>query len=203
MVRHDLRPWTANEPNVETAATIVESNTPLENHPVALTLGEFNQMVDENASALYRTAYRLVGDPHEAEDVVQETFRSAWRGRDRFEQGRSDRAWLVKILRCRVADYWRKSRPKTVAKNDPRLDLSQDAEDPFRDELSDEMQKALETLSDDLRETLVLVVVAGQTHQEAADELGVPLGTVLSRVSRARTKLRKYFSELAAGVGEV
>jgi RNA polymerase sigma-70 factor (ECF subfamily) len=61
-----------------------------------------------------------------------------------------------------------------------------------RDELSDEMQQALGRLPHELRETLLLVVVTELTHQEAADLLGIPLGTVLSRVNRARRWLREY-----------
>ena len=61
------------------------------------------------------------------------------------------------------------------------------------EEFTDEMQSALSELSSELRESLLMVVVGELTHQEAADVLGVPLGTVLSRVSRARLRLRKHF----------
>jgi len=66
------------------------------------------------------------------------------------------------------------------------------ADDPFAQEFTDEVQAALLRLPEELRESLLLVVVGELTHQEAADLLGVPLGTVLSRVSRARTRLREY-----------
>ena len=65
---------------------------------------------------------------------------------------------------------------------------------PDRDELTNEMQRALDRLPPELKETLLLVVVAELTHQEASDLLGVPLGTVLSRVSRARNRLREYLT---------
>jgi RNA polymerase sigma-70 factor (ECF subfamily) len=67
--------------------------------------------------------------------------------------------------------------------------------DPFHDELSTAMQRALDRLPAELRETLLLVVVGELTHQEAADLLGVPLGTVLSRVSRGRSRLREFLLE--------
>ena len=67
---------------------------------------------------------------------------------------------------------------------DPRLEIETPPDDPYRDELTDEMQRALARLPVELRETLILVVVAELTHQEACEMLGVPLGTVLSRVSR-------------------
>ncbi len=78
--------------------------------------------------------------------------------------------------------------------DDQRLEIELPANDPCRDELTDEMQQALERLPVELKETLILVVVAELTHQEASEMLGVPLGTVLSRVSRARNRLREYLA---------
>jgi RNA polymerase sigma-70 factor, ECF subfamily len=142
----------------------------------------------------------MVGDRHEAEDLVQDTFRSAWKSRELFRPGHGERAWLVAILRRRVVDHWRSPKAPTLLSGDQPLDVGQPAEDPLRDQFSDEMQQALGRLPDDLRETLLLVVVAELTHQEAAELLEVPLGTVLSRVSRARKRLREYL--LAAGTSK-
>jgi len=157
-----------------------------------LSLADFNRMVAEHGAAMYRMAYRMVGDRHEAEDIVQETFRSAWKSRRLFRPGGGERAWLTSILRRRVADHWRKPRPPTALTGNTNIETGALGEDPLRNEFTDEMQTALHRLPDDLRETLLLVVVAELTHQEAADELGVPLGTVLSRVSRARKRLREF-----------
>jgi RNA polymerase sigma-70 factor (ECF subfamily) len=154
-------------------------------------------LVEEHGSALYRMAYRMMGDQHEAEDMVQETFRSVWKSRSRYDPERGSRAWLVSILRRRLIDRWRKRRPPSVLAEDAPAEIGVPGDDPFRDEFSDEMQAALDRLPDELRETLLMVVVGELTHQEAADELGVPLGTVLSRVSRARTRLREYLLEYA------
>jgi len=162
---------------------------------LALTRAQFDTLVDDHGPALYRTAYRLTGDVHEAEDMVQEAFRSAWKSRRNYEEGRGDRAWLVSILRRRVIDRLRKKKPPLAI--DPSLQEQQQSvepHDPFADQYSDEMQRALARLSDDLRESLLLVVVGELTHQEVADELGIPLGTVLSRVSRARTRLREFLT---------
>jgi RNA polymerase sigma-70 factor (ECF subfamily) len=161
---------------------------------VALTIAEFNGMVADHGPAMYRLAYRLVGDRHEAEDLVQEAFRSAWKSRNLFHPDGSSRAWLSSILRRRVADHWRRPRPPALVADDQRLETELAAEDPCRDELTDEMQHALDRLPAELKETLILVVVAELTHQEAAEVLGVPLGTVLSRVSRARNRLREYLT---------
>ena len=159
---------------------------------MALSLAEFNGMVVDHGPALYRLAYRLVGDRHEAEDLVQEAFRSAWKSRELFRAEGGSRAWLAAILRRRVADHWRRPRPPTSGGNSYAMDVEIAGEDPCRDDFTDEMQQALSRLPQDLRETLLLVVVAELTHQEAADLLDVPLGTVLSRVSRARKRLRDY-----------
>jgi RNA polymerase sigma-70 factor (ECF subfamily) len=159
---------------------------------LALTQALFNTLVEDHGPALYRMAYRMVGDRHEAEDVVQEAYRSAWRSRDRYEPGRGDRAWLASILRRRVVDRWRRRRPPVVLSGSSCVEASVPAEDPLANELSDEMQGALNRLPTELRETLLLVVVGELTHQEVADMLGIPLGTVLSRVSRARRRLREY-----------
>jgi RNA polymerase sigma-70 factor (ECF subfamily) len=153
---------------------------------------EFNGMVEEHGPALYRLAYRLIGDRHEAEDLVQEAFRSAWRSRETFRPDGGRRAWLAAILRRRAADHWRQNRPPRTLGNDPGGDVEAAPEDPCRDEFTDEIQRALDRLPQDLRETLLLVVVAELTHQEACEMLDVPLGTVLSRVSRARKRLREY-----------
>ena len=159
---------------------------------MALTQAEFNRLVEEHGPALYRIAYRMLGDSHEAEDVVQEAFRSAWKSRSRYDPGRGDRAWLAAILRRRVIDLWRRHRPPATLSGDYTPELGVPAEDPFEQEFTDEVQAALMRLPEELRETLLLVVVGELTHQEVANLLDVPLGTVLSRVSRARTRLRGY-----------
>ena len=159
---------------------------------LALTLAEFNRMVTDHGPTMYRMAFRLVGDRHEAEDLTQEAFRSAWKSKKLFQSGRGERAWLASILRRRVADHWRRPRPPTVLAGNQDIEIGYQGEDPLRDDFTDEMQRALECLPDELRETLLLVVVGELTHQEAADLLRIPLGTVLSRVNRARKRLREH-----------
>ncbi|MGB6045450.1 MAG: RNA polymerase sigma factor [Pirellulales bacterium] len=166
---------------------------------MALNQAQFQRMVTEHGPALYRTAYRFVGDVQEAEDLVQETYRSAWKSRHRFETGRGARAWLIAILRRRTIDRWRRRPQPKVIGNGELPDVSVPPDDFLADEYSDEMQRALSKLSHDLRETLLLVVVGELTHQETANLLEVPLGTILSRVSRARQQLRKT---LLAAVSE-
>ncbi|TWT86818.1 ECF RNA polymerase sigma factor SigR [Pseudobythopirellula maris] len=136
-----------------------------------------------------------MGDSHDAEEMVQETLRSAWTSRDRFDSDRGERAWLASILRRRVVDRWRRigRRPPTQP-GDHVFDVAIDGDDPLANDYSDEMQRALAQLPEEMREALLLVVVGELTHQEAADVMGAPLGTILSRVSRARQRLRQYFT---------
>lgn len=157
---------------------------------MALSPADFNHWVTEHGPALYRMAYRMVGDRHEAEDIVQDAFRSAWKSRRLFDANRGERAWLASILRRRVVDRWRRGSHLSVVAGDAPLEISVPGDDPLAADYTDEMQHALSVLPRELREALLLVVVAELTHQETADLLGVPLGTVLSRVSRARGKLR-------------
>ncbi len=163
-----------------------------------LSQSEFNQLVADHGPALYRTAFRLIGDRHEAEDIVQETYRSAWKSRQGFKSGLGDRAWLTSILRRRVVDRWRKRPLPNVVGGDATQDVEVEPTDPLANDYTDEMQQALNRLPDELKESLLLVVVGELTHQEVADLLGVPLGTVLSRVSRARQRLREYWLSAAS-----
>jgi len=163
---------------------------------LALSQTEFNELVDAHGAVLYRMAYRLTGDRHEAEDVVQETFRSAWSSRRLYQPGRGGRAWLVAILRRRAADRWR-ARPRNVVYGDLSLETNAAAGQRAEQGYTDEVQRALQKLPDVLREALLLVVVGELTHQEAAEVLEVPLGTVLSRVSRARSRMRQYLLSAA------
>ncbi len=160
---------------------------------MALSQASFDQLVAEHGSALYRIAYRMIGDRQEAEDIVQETYRSAWTSRRGYQSGHSQRAWLASILRRRVVDRWRRHRMPTPLGGDFTVDVEVEGADPTAQGFTDEMQHALNRLPMELRESLLLVVVAELTHQEVADVLKVPLGTVLSRVSRARTRLREYW----------
>lgn len=160
---------------------------------MSLSQAEFNALVADHGPALYRMAYRMVGNRHEAEDVVQEAYRSAWKSRASYRPGLGARAWLASILRRRVIDRWRRKSLPSVVGGDYTLDVEVEGTDPLANDYTDEMQHALGRLPNELREALLFVVVAELTHQETADLLGIPLGTVLSRVSRARQRLREYW----------
>lgn len=168
---------------------------------MSLSMARFNALVEDHGVAMFRMAYRMVGDRHEAEDMVQETFRSAWKSREAYEPGRGDRAWLASILRRRIVDRWRRGNTQPALSVLDASDRSVLGDDPLADDYTDEMQHALGMLPDELRETLLLVVVGELTHQEVADLLDLPLGTVLSRVSRARKRLREILMSIKTSNG--
>lgn len=114
-----------------------------------------------------------------------------WKSRERYEPERGDRAWLLSILRRRAVDRWRKRDSTERTGGDELERLAVRGTDPLENQYTDEVQHALDGLHVDLRETLLLVVVGELTHQETADLLDIPIGTVLSRVSRARRQLRE------------
>lgn len=152
----------------------------------------FGKWVSENHASLFRTARRMVGDAHLAEDLVQETFRSAWTGRRLFDESREDKSWLFTILRRRVADHWR---GKKLEASYEVVERAVNEEDPFAKEIPHRMQSALNALPSGMKDAFLLIAVDELTHREASERLGVPIGTVLSRFSRARERMRKILSE--------
>lgn len=143
-------------------------------------------LVRAHAADLYRYAVRLTGDTDFAEDVVQETFQEAWRGLAGLRSPEAGRAWLFQIMRNRHAHGVRAAsrRPAPSSGID---ELSQTCGDaPDRSAL----QRALDDLDARFKTPFLMVFLEGLTCQETADALGIPLGTVLSRVHRARAALR-------------
>ena len=157
----------------------------------------YEQWVREHARDLYRFGLRLCGDADTAEDLVQETFYHAWRGRGSLRSREKARAWLFQILRHRYARWARLGRPPMTA---APADLDQRAETPKPgpgEALADRetLQEALDALDDRFRMPLLMVFVQGLTCRQTADQLDLPLGTVLSRIHRARRQLRRALSQ--------
>ena len=135
----------------------------------------FESLVQNEAAGLYRLAYRLCGDRDGAEDLVQESYVEAWRSIETLRDARAARAWLSRILRHRFAHSLRRRARRPMWSTLER---------------EDEIQQQLNRLPADERELLLLVYLSGMSCREAADELGLPLGTVLSKLHRARAKIR-------------
>jgi len=155
-----------------------------------------------SVDSLYRTALRLTRVPADAEDLVQETYLKAFRAADRFEPGTNLRAWLFTILhntaRNRARDRAREgvtvdSEVVDQAADAPSYGLSAPVETPeallMRDTLTPELQAAVDELPDAFREAVWLRDVEEFSYAEIADMLNIPVGTVMSRISRGRRML--------------
>jgi RNA polymerase sigma-70 factor (ECF subfamily) len=103
--------------------------------PSSTDAERFDSWVREHVAVLYKVAYRLVGSPHDAEDVVQDTFRSAWTSRQLYDSARSERAWLLAILRRRAADHWRSREPRHQVLDVDPAGLERAGSDPFAGEV--------------------------------------------------------------------
>ncbi|WP_327089121.1 RNA polymerase sigma factor [Nonomuraea sp. NBC_01738] len=165
----------------------------------------FGGLFDEFARAVYNHAYRLTGDWSVAEDVVSLTFLEAWRLRGRIDpEGGSLRPWLLGVATNVARNVRRAARRHAEAMTRaPRAEPVADFADEVVGRIADaERVTAVSRAFDGLRkaeqDVLSLCVGAGLDYAEAAEALGIPVGTVRSRLSRARKKL-----ELAAGPRQV
>lgn len=156
----------------------------------------YDRLVNEHAAELYRFAVRLCGRRDVAEDLLQETFYEAWKSITSLRDPSRSRAWIYQILR-HCYSHWRR---KTSSRSQETVSLQDWDASPAEilewgsPSLGEEemLQKALERLHESYRETFLMVYLAGFTCQEAAQVLKIPLGTVLSRIHRARMFLRQF-----------
>ena len=147
---------------------------------------EFGEVILVQSGSLLRFARRLTADPAAAEDLVQEALMRAWRGFDQFRGGTNARAWLFRILLNTFYGQGRKGRLTLVP-----LDET-DKAGAFGSNASFEITDALAKLPVDQRTVLMLGAVEGFTCREMSEMLQIPMGTVMSRLSRARQAMRSY-----------
>ena len=166
-------------------------------------LSAFNQIVERYQSQVYNLAARILGDRTAAQDVAQDAFISAHKALAGFRGG-SLRAWLMRITSNRSKDYIRASRRRPEQSLDqsmlnPSFSLPSRGPSPEQEvigrELQAEIQRGILMLPEDQRATLVLVDVQGMSYAEAAEATGASLGTVKSRLSRARAAIRDFMLE--------
>ncbi len=160
------------------------------------------------ADALYNLARHLSGNAAEAEDLVQETYVHALRSWDQFAPGTDLRAWLFRILRNAFLSRHRRTRrdptegghDADAEGGDPAVAdrwLRDDFElDRMRHLVAEEIEEALASLSEDAR-TVILLDLAGLTEAEVASVMGCAIGTVKSRLARARAALRERLADYA------
>src|SRR6478735_3137147 len=156
--------------------------------------------------SLYRAALRLTRRPADAEDLVQETYLKAFRAADRFEPGTNLRAWLFTILHNTARNRARDRSRDTVtvdsevvdqAAETPQFATAGRVDDPetllLRNTMTPELKAAVDELPDAFRQAVWLRDVEEFSYAEIAEMLNIPLGTVMSRISRGR---RMLFSRL-------
>jgi RNA polymerase sigma-70 factor, ECF subfamily len=156
------------------------------------------QLVAEHHQAVYRYAYRLTGSVQDAEDLTQQVFLASQRHLGSLRNMNSARSWLFAILRnCFLKDRQRR-RPVLAADVSVSMDLVP-ATHP-RDEIdSDRLQDALNRLPDTSRLVVAMFYFEECSYREIADRLEMPLGTVMSRLARARDYLRSILFEPEEG----
>ncbi len=152
---------------------------------------------------IYRTASRLVGDSGKAEDVVQDVYLLAWKSFDRFEPGTNCRAWLFKILIHSAHHYRRKwLNLRMIRESEEVLEQAAAAPPPVAPGITDEdMLAALAEIPQEFRAVVLLADVEEFSYKETAGILNVPIGTVMSRLSRGRRMLRERLAEVARSYG--
>lgn len=157
----------------------------------------WEEVAREHGRFMYTVAYRLAGNDEDAQDLVQESLIRVRRGLERYEPG-SLEGWLARIVTNVFLDEVRRRRrrPTDALPDDPERVLpTSPAADEVSTGLSDEIQAALAALPEEFRVPVVLCDVADQSYEQIAASLGVPVGTVRSRLHRGRRMLRAMLSE--------
>jgi len=152
---------------------------------------------------IFRTATRVLGDRGRAEDVVQEVYLQAWKSFNRFESGTNCRAWLFKILFHCVHHHRRKwFRFPLLKESEEFVEANLTYVEPVPEHITDEdFLAALDRVPTDFRAVILLVDVEEFAYREAAQILGIPIGTVMSRLSRGRKILREELAQFADAYG--
>ncbi|HLT19037.1 MAG TPA: sigma-70 family RNA polymerase sigma factor [Thermomicrobiales bacterium] len=169
--------------------------------------------------SLYRTALRMTRNPADAEDLVQEAYLRAFRSLHQFKPGTNLRAWIFRIMtNAYINEYRKRSRRPTNASLDDLEEFylydhlidsgiqptSERPEDVVLSQLTaQDVLDALDELSDDFREVIVLADIEGFSYREIAEIMDIPVGTVMSRLYRARRRLQRSLYDFAVDAGYI
>lgn len=191
----------------------IMSDTPTRGYSEDQKYQIFNKEFMPHIDSMYNFAFRLTMDEDDANDLVQDTYLKAFRFISSFEQGTNAKAWLFRILKNSfINDYRKKSKePAKVDYQDVETTYnSEDAEvehttdlrvDTVQDMIGDEVATALNSLPVDFRTVIILCDIEGFTYEEMAKILDIPIGTVRSRLHRARNLLKDKLRSYAASMG--
>ncbi len=163
----------------------------------------FGILYSRLAPCLYGMAFRMMNDAKEAEDVLQEGFTYIWRKANNYDPARSSAyAWAVMIVRNKAIDRLRarqrgdRLREKVTSETGffaERDDSS--AQVPISRERNAEVREALQKIAPEQRQAVELAFFSGLTHEQIAEQLGAPLGTIKARIRRGLLRLRDFFQE--------
>jgi RNA polymerase sigma-70 factor, ECF subfamily len=156
------------------------------------------KLVDQHYAALYRYAYRLSGSAADAEDLTQEAFCQAQRKLDQLRDWDKAKAWLFSILRNAYLHRVRAQRHATVVSLDGVGDVPARLPDPLPEVDPQRLQQALSELPEDFRTPIVLYYFEDFSYRAIAEQMDLPLGTVMSRLARAKAHLRSRLLAPAA-----
>ena len=171
--------------------------------------GEFFPHID----ALYNFAYRLTFDEDESKDLVQETFLKSYRFIESFQEGTNAKAWLFRILKNSFINEFRKKSKEPSKVDYQEVETYYNSEEvdktittdlrveTLRDMMGDEVSNALNSLDVDFRTVIILCDLNGFKYDEMSKILDIPIGTVRSRLHRARNLLREKLNEYAKSMG--
>ena len=165
---------------------------------MASELASFEATAVPHMHAIYDAALRLAGDPAGAQDLTQETFLRAWRSFDTFEPGSNCKAWLLRIQYNLFCTQYRKAQRLPLLRMDgtgeqPTMEVASFEPGPEEQTVREldraAVRRAIARLPQDFRMAVILVDIHGLSCAEAAEVMGIPRGTVLSRLHRARKRL--------------
>jgi RNA polymerase sigma-70 factor (ECF subfamily) len=158
-------------------------------------LSEFEEIVREYQDRIYNLCRYMVGDPQDAQDAAQDAFLKAYRGMKSFKPEASLYTWLYRIAVNTCLDYKRKTSRTPLTNECIPEDRPSDDPSPETDcetkEIGEAVQSALQKLPKKLRPAIVLREIDGLSYEEIAEVLNTSVGTVKSRISRAREELRR------------
>jgi RNA polymerase sigma-70 factor (ECF subfamily) len=172
----------------------------------------FEEEALPHLDTVYRVALRLSGNETQAEDLAQETMLKAFRSWHQYRPGTNVRAWLLTILRHTFINEYRKAKRTGVEVDVTHIEpftVFEHVQDPdpegtfFSQLVDEEILRAIDRLPDEFRETLVLSDVEGLPYAEIAKVTEVPVGTVKSRLFRARQALQKELYDYAVEMGYI
>jgi RNA polymerase sigma-70 factor (ECF subfamily) len=172
----------------------------------------FDDEILPQLDLLYRVALRYTGEPAKAEDLVQDTMLKAYRAWERFQPGTSARAWLLAIMRNTFINLYRREKREPVAMDLENIDVAPeerpseetDPEGAFFDKIVDErILRGLDKLPRDFKEVMMLSDVEGLPYTEIAEALSIPVGTVKSRLFRARKLMQADLYNHAVEMGYI